>query len=145
MAFVTVTDGTGEISLTLFPEPYRESLKWLLPGKMLLVYGKAEKDRKNGGLNLIVNKIQPAQKIQKPKTLYLQMDSVENDAAKNFILQMIKKYPGQDQVIIHGKKEKRTIQLKAPWLIQAVPEVLKVLREYLGSENVVVRLSQHED
>ncbi|MDR1522197.1 MAG: DNA polymerase III subunit alpha [Streptococcaceae bacterium] len=57
MAFVEVSDLTGEISLTLFPKIYRKYMAELIISKKLLIEGKVENNKYENSLQVLVQQL----------------------------------------------------------------------------------------
>ncbi len=74
MAFVTGEDLTGEISITIFPNTYRNLADWLTKEQVIVVRGKVEKQRE---IQIVADQVQLASEVQLPS------QSVTKPAEKN--------------------------------------------------------------
>lgn len=143
MAFLTGSDVSGEVSLTIFPRLYRAIRSQLKENEVYLVCGKVEKSNYNQEIQLLVEEMTEAQVLQKQlteKRCYLRI-TLEHDsiAVQNELKKVIKKHPGKTPVILFNEKSKKRSVLKPEFWICAEADVFKELAAIIGEENVVIR------
>ena len=140
MAFVTLSDRTGEIELLVFPRQYRQYASLLRPGSGIAVTGELS-EREGEGPKLIPQSLRALRKNGEPepekeKKLYLRVPalaSLETERAKN----AIDRVPGDVQVVFYDLSTKKY----SAYLGHGVTlhdGLLDSLREILGDSSVVV-------
>lgn len=140
MAFLVLSDETGEIDAVVFPIAYKKYFPLLNKGEILYIQGKVEeRDQK---LQLIVN---AATSIKNLKTnafekLYLKVDKNQQQSGKlHQIKNILKQFPGTTDVYIHYADEQKTVLLPKEWSAKLSEECLKKLKMVLGAKNVVIK------
>jgi len=61
MAFVTGSDETADVSITIFPNQYRTASEWLKTDQVIVVRGKVEQQR---GLQIVADRLDLAESLQ---------------------------------------------------------------------------------
>lgn len=147
MAFVSGSDQTGSIEVTVFPNPYKRISALLEKNKILLVDGKVETERR---LQVIANQIQDAKTVvvksnqTKPPTVskrwVLRIDAQhENQQTQQNLADFLVSEPGNIPVIIFEQRtDKKLIQPKERWIPDSVG-IQSRLVEILGTDNVVLQ------
>lgn len=138
MAFLTASDPSGFISLTLFPRVYRQYIKEIERGKTYQIIGKIE--QRKGAWSVQVAQIEDAEKIHHEMTvcqLFLRVSTFQEDLSFR-IEQIIKRYPGYTPVYIHFEDSKKTVRLKRHLWIKANDQSLALLKDLLGEKNVAL-------
>ncbi|WP_143463504.1 DNA polymerase III subunit alpha [Levilactobacillus enshiensis] len=143
MAFVTGSDETAEISLTIFPNLYRQASTWLATDQVIVVQGKVERQR---GLQIVVDRVTPAAQMQPsaPQALpqgarwFVRVDSQHDErtiAAK--LGQFLVAHSGPVPVIVYQPQtDQKRVLPKSQWLRGDV-QLQAALEELMGSGNVV--------
>jgi len=142
MSFVQLTDETGTVSLTLFPEEHRKFIKEIHQNDIIMVEGKTEKNGREP--KMIVRKLQPQSELnQKEETehvLFIRIESLENNQELfDQIQSILKQFPGAIPVIIYEDETKDHHQLKNEFSVDGSNKLLANLIELLGNENIVIR------
>lgn len=141
MAFVTASDLTGEIDITVFPNQYKAFTSVLEKGRVILVQGKV--DERNG-LQLIANQMTLAEQLMKSASLekqrwVLRMVS-DRPEEKKKLLQIIRNHPGTIPVLLfYPKTDKKVLLEKRFWLTNTA-ETNSALTTLLGRGNVVLQV-----
>lgn len=143
MAFLTVSDSSGEMEAVAFPNVYKKYSHLLGHGKFTLLEGKIEE--RDGKQQLIIQQVFQLEEWLKTKTrkqsvLYLKI--VEERQDEKFlqqIHQLLKGNQGKTAVILHYEKSRKTIKLGEGNNIKPTLELLQLLREILGPKNVVLK------
>lgn len=145
MAFVTLTDTTGQLSLTLFPEQYVRFIRLLKEGTLVVVGGKYESKRSDNQSSLIVQNMEElthyiAQQPKKKKRCFILLsDAIYYDQQFQEIRQLLKDYPGDCQVVIVDKVNSRNILLDESYNIDDESDVIGKLVTIMGEDRVVLQ------
>ncbi|MGO2299449.1 DNA polymerase III subunit alpha [Paucilactobacillus nenjiangensis] len=147
MAFVSGSDQTGSIEVTVFPNLYKRISALLEKNKILLVDGKVETERR---LQVIANQIQDAKTVvvksnqTKPPTVskrwVLRIDAQhENQQTQQNLADFLVSESGNIPVIIFEQRtDKKLIQPKERWIPDS-EGIQSRLVEILGTDNVVLQ------
>ena len=103
MAFLTVSDGRNQLSITLFAEVYRKYMSLLEQGKFFFMTGKISE--RNDELQMLADTLTEA--IDTDEKLWL---NLANAQYRPKIRQILAEFPGSYQVISHQEEPKETIQ-----------------------------------
>lgn len=142
MAFLTVSDETGEIECVIFPNVYREVNSWLEEDEVVRIHGRVS--TRQNQKQLIVNEVyqdnlETIQAAEQQKELYIQIVELKaGDDILAYLQSIATKYPGTTEIIIHDKKEKKTYKLEKQYHLHVNSDVLKLLQDYFGEKNVVL-------
>lgn len=139
MAFMAISDSSGEATAILFPDMYRKVSKLCKEEALLVVTGKAE--WKKDELNIIVNKVSPltAESVSS-LSLYIRFNDLRSEKeVLNRVLSVLTEYKGETPVIIYDAAAKRTEKLKSKYNVSADEECVMKLTELLGQNNVIVK------
>ncbi|MHC0037378.1 DNA polymerase III subunit alpha [Pseudoneobacillus sp. C159] len=143
MAFLTVSDPSGEMEAVVFPTVYTKTLLHLKQGSMLVVNGKVEE--RSETVQLIIENVVPMQewleKNKKPKSvLYLKL---EESQQSNKVLQQLKelfrKNHGHTSIVLYYEKSKKTVLLDEEFSIKPTGYLLDQLKNILGLDNVILK------
>lgn len=140
MAFVTVTDGTGELEVVIFPNVYRNVRTYLNEQNPVLIGGRP--DKKSETKKLLVDDVIDLEELLSSSRdiLYLKMENKE-DAVKTGgkIKEVLKKYPGSVAVCLYYEEENKVVQLSDKYRFQASERSLNELKNILSEEFVVLK------
>lgn len=145
MAFLTLTDDTGALSVTLFPETYLRVVKHLKEGAMVIVSGKIDNQRRNDQLTFIGQKILPvedyiAKRKPKPKKCYIRLTDAEHYKNQLKKLQAILlASPGEYPVVIVDTIQSRNTLMNEKYNFNPTKETLEKLNQLFGALNVVIQ------
>ncbi|CAM3159242.1 DNA polymerase III subunit alpha [Leuconostoc rapi] len=142
MAFITVSDMTGSISVTIFSHLLVKVSDLLKVGVIVQIAGKV--DRYNDKLSVIANQMSLAPSVQSlaKGTWFLRFDDT-HDTAENRrdVINVLKKYHGNNPVVIYWQKSDRNQKLDAKfWMIDETAVIIE-LAPLLGNDNIVFRRS----
>ncbi|MCF0122455.1 MAG: DNA polymerase III subunit alpha [Lachnospiraceae bacterium] len=134
MAFLTIEDLVGTVEVIVFPKDYErnaelifEEAKVFIKGKVLLEEEKASK--------LILEQIYLFDDIR--RELWIQFanwQSYEQEIAG--LYERLKESNGKDSVVLYIRSEKAMKRLSSSRSVDAGPELLALLAQYYGEENV---------
>ncbi|WP_456273769.1 DNA polymerase III subunit alpha [Bacillus sp. AK031] len=141
MAFITISDSSGELEGVVFPNAYKQFSSQLKEGNIVMLEGSVEE--RNQKTQFLVNKalsIEEAkdlsEKINRRLFLKLQQSAGDELAA---VQKTLKKFRGTVPVIIHFDSENRTVQLPNYHWVNPVSECLRELKEIVGEKNIVLK------
>ncbi|PGY10007.1 DNA polymerase III subunit alpha [Bacillus sp. AFS031507] len=143
MAFLTVSDASGEMEAVAFPNVYKKYSHLLEHGKFLLIEGKIEE--REGKQQFIIQQVSNLEEWLQTKTviqsvLYLKIvEDKQDESSLQQLNQLLKENQGTAAVILHYEKNRKTIRLGSENNINPTPELLQLLRNVLGPKNVVLK------
>jgi DNA polymerase-3 subunit alpha len=143
MAFLTVSDSSGEMEAVVFPNVYKRFQVLLKQGSFVLLEGKLEE--REGQLQFIIQQVFDLEhwlqsNSKKQAVLYLKVSAgMKDEASLKKINQLLKENKGNASVIIHYEDSRKTIRLGDEYRVKPEENVLQILRNILGSENVVLK------
>ncbi|WP_061993701.1 DNA polymerase III subunit alpha [Fructobacillus ficulneus] len=167
MAFATVTDMTGSVDVTVFPQTYARIQGWLKPGQLVRVSGKTETRQ---GLAVVANSIdhldaQPQAVVQADQdkahpvhdqrggmtnpvsqnqlptgTWFLRLDEDhDQEEIKAQLWSVMKKNPGLNPVVLYWPATKVKKALAPSYNLAGLDQLKKPLDQLLTAKNVVFR------
>lgn len=135
MAFITGSDQSGELDITLFPSEYqryglriREAQSWLVSGQV----------REHNGLSFIVSKMVLADTIT-TKCWYLRLTKEITAVNKRELLALMQKQHGETPVIIYDVQKENKVVMHEKYWLKDDAETQSLLIALLGKENVVLQ------
>lgn len=143
MAFLTVSDQSGEMDAVVFPIVYKRLMVLLQKGNILLIEGKIE--FRDGKKQFIIQNGQDVNDAIKgikkeSNRLFLK---IEKERESNLLLMnlkdIVKQYKGTVEIILFYERSERTIRLGVEDRINPISECLKKLKTLLGEENVIMK------
>lgn len=143
MAFLTVSDETADLSITVFPNQYRRAAEWLKTGQVIVVQGKVERDR---GLQLVANRLQLAPKPTSPATLpagprwFIRVDAQHDDRqTATQLAHLLTQNVGPVPVIVYQPQtDQKRVLPQQQWL-RADAQLRGPLETLMGAGNVVLQ------
>lgn len=142
MAFATLEDETGSVSVTIFPNLYQKIESMEIEGKIWLVVGTPN-DGRRGELEVIADRItDPKQSmVELPKVvLYLKVPKYQDNEQKlNSLYELIETSPGNTPVIVYRETEKQALLLKSNRWINFDESIKQKLITFLGEKNVFLK------
>ncbi|WP_295731597.1 DNA polymerase III subunit alpha [uncultured Limosilactobacillus sp.] len=147
MAFVTASDETGSVDVTIFPRQYQRFVNQLQLSAIVMIEGSVE--NRNDQLQVIANQIVPVVNL----TMHQQNSNqqrwviriVPGQSAEQLIQQMgeqTKDLRGTIPVVIYDvQSQKATLLPRQQWLSQQ-DQVRDTLNNIFGSSNVVLQTSK---
>ena len=139
MAFIQMSDPTGEIDGVIFPREYTRYLPVIREGEVLLIQGKVES--RQDRLQVIVQSIQQAKKTDENKQmLYLKVETRQHTKENlNKLHEIIRENPGGTPVVVHYEKTKQTFKLPKENSIFVNEESLHALKSLLNEPCVILK------
>ena len=136
MAFLTVEDLVGSVEVIVFPQSYEKYSYMLNEESKVFIQGhvSAEEDRDG---KLICEKITSFDDI--PRKIWLKFPNVTDYTNREQeLFAVIAESEGKDSIVIYLEDTKQMKQLPPNRNIHADSQVLEVLRDMLGKDNVRV-------
>ncbi|SFB87911.1 DNA polymerase-3 subunit alpha [Alkalibacterium subtropicum] len=140
MAFLEVTDASGEATCVLFPDIYRRYSKVLQKNRIFSVKGKAE--FKKNKWNILVSQMQDPETLSKrvQKHLYLRFEKLDQQREVfSKILEILEKDQGDTEVIIYDQSMDRKEKLKPRYKFNSHTTSIDALKGFLGENNVIFK------
>ncbi len=135
MAFITLEDLYGTLEVIVFPNTYQKYKNLLEEDAAVYISGRASVSEENG--KLIAESIVLMDQI--PKEIWIQTGQINDFVKKQESLyDIIRKYPGDNGLVIFSKKEKAIKRLPAFENISGTDSSLKELNHLFGEGNVKV-------
>ena len=136
MAFITLEDLTGSVEVIVFPKDFEKNREFLEEEQKIFVQGRVSVGDDPVG-KLVCEKLIPFQAL--PRQLWLQFaDKEAYDKKQELVMNALRSWEGQDQVVIYLAKERAKKVLPANWRVSCDAELLRNLYQILGEKNVRV-------
>jgi DNA polymerase-3 subunit alpha len=136
MAFLTIEDLYGTVEVIIFPRTYEKYRNLIKEDAKLYIKGIATVEEEANG-KVIGNVIYEFDEV--PKTVWLRFPTKQQYLdVEEKLFTLLSPYEGQDEVIIYLMAEKQQKRWSANRNIKASREVLAILEETLGQNNVAV-------
>jgi DNA polymerase III subunit alpha len=143
MAFLNVSDSSGEMEAVAFPAVYKKYSHLMEPGGFAVIEGKVEE--REGKLQFIVQQASEIDtwlntKTKQDSILYLKIANEKQDEhSLNHLKQLFKANSGQTKVVLHYETSRKTIRLGSEFMIHPSDNLMNGLRDFLGTDNVVLK------
>ncbi|WP_251549557.1 DNA polymerase III subunit alpha [Neobacillus muris] len=143
MAFLTVSDASGEMETVAFPEAYRRFSALLQEGNFAVLEGKIEE--REGRLQMIIQQAYEIGQWIQSKTvrksvLYLKIgEDKQDENLFNQINQLLEQNRGKSKVVLYYEAAKKTAALPDDKNVNPTANLLNDLKRLLGSESVVLK------
>lgn len=143
MAFITLSDQTGEMDAVVFPKAYKRIMVLLQKGNMVVLQGKI--DFRNEKKQFIVENGKDIKSAidelkDEGSTLYLRIEGkMEELQSLQGLKEILRESTGNTDVVLFYESSKRSIRLGSTYCITPSEDFLKKLKDFLGERNVVVK------
>jgi len=148
IAFLTLDDGTGQVVVKLFNELYTESRELIRKDELLLVHGSVVEDRRDGSLQIRVEKIVELDELRRDRVsaigISLQTQIVTEQFLNDFQHLIGQHSSGNCDVIVLFKASDGTrarLRLGPQWQVNPSGELIDALQEIPGVGKVRLRIS----
>lgn len=145
MAFLILTDSTGVLNVTIFPEQYLKFMKFLKEGTLLTVSGKMETSKQYDRPTFILQKMTTIEqhiktKEEKKKTYYIRITG-ENNPSEQFdkMQKILLGSPGEHPVIVYDEIRSKKILLDKKYWVNSSATVIQKLIELFGNKNIIFK------
>ncbi|MBS4216857.1 DNA polymerase III subunit alpha [Bacillus sp. FJAT-49711] len=138
MAFIKISDQSGDMEGVVFPETYKRFSLICKEGEIVLISGNVES--RDGGLQLIVQHLQLANELKNPAILYLKVRAeMHTRETLHSLHEIIGNYKGETAIVLHYETTRKTIKLSVEDWIEPSNEALSEIRTLLGSDCVILK------
>ncbi|QKS72042.1 DNA polymerase III subunit alpha [Paenalkalicoccus suaedae] len=143
MAFVLLSDESGELDITVFPKQYKEHQLKLTPGDQLFIEGKLQEY--SGELSLILDKCTTVETLmeraeaEREPTLYLFIPTVKEKTGLDELKKLLEDTPGDTKVVMKYESTNQVIRLSEMWNVGVDASFITKLKGLLGVKNVVLK------
>lgn len=143
MAFVQLSDESGEIEGVIFPAIYRQVATLVQDGMIFLLKGDVEE--RNGRKQLVVKHVQTAEELQllqeeRNKVLYVKIPHTPDE---HLILEdvhhVVQRFQGQTPVVLHYERTHQTVRLREKSWIKPSEQLMVELEKIVGKDHVVLK------
>ena len=140
MAFLTLSDETGEMEAVVFPDQYRRLSPLLEEGALLFAAGKMEERQEKTQFIMSSASLLEQTEADRAPSVYIKIEgSRHNQEFLEKMKRILLEHKGETGVYLYYEKDKQTIRLPDTFHIQADHQALYRLKELLGRENVVLK------
>ncbi|MFP7299515.1 DNA polymerase III subunit alpha [Neobacillus niacini] len=143
MAFLNVSDSSGEMEAVAFPIVYKKYSHLLDHGKFVVMEGKVEE--RDGKLQFIIQQVSEIEtwlstREKHESILYLKIvEGKQDEQSLHHLKQLFKGNTGKTKVVLHYETSKKTIRLGNEFMVEPSSTLLNILCEFLGNNNVVLK------
>ncbi|TCP32084.1 DNA polymerase III catalytic subunit DnaE type [Scopulibacillus darangshiensis] len=140
MAFLTLSDQTGQMDAVVFPREYEKQTVMFQQGRLLYVEAGIEQESQERKL-LIRRAADLASVASAAKEIfYLKVDENHADPALLHKLKsLLHLHRGEHPVIIHYGQSGKTIQLPKDYAVKRDQQFIEAIKRLLGPENVIIK------
>ena len=136
MAFLTVEDLVGTVEVIVFPKDYERNAGALNVDAKVFIEGRVSAEEEKPS-KLILERIYPFDETR--KELWIQFpdrQTYEQEVAE--LYELLRESDGNDSVVLYIRKAKAMKRLPASRNVNAGQELLEVLTEHYGENNVKI-------
>jgi len=142
MAFLTVSDQSGDMEAVVFPTVLKRYSILLQQGNIVIVDGKIEE--RNGAKQLIISSAKEVVKNEEAEegknVLYLKIQKHQEQGEFLHVLKkLLNRHSGGTPVILYYEETRRSIRLGKEDYVQPTTVLLKEIQSLLGSDNVILK------
>ncbi len=142
MAFMTLEDETGSVSVTVFPKLFQTIENDPVEGQIRVIIGTPN-DGRRGDLEVLADRINDPKQymVDLPDVvLYLRVQkSLDRQEKLNQLYELIETSPGKTPVIVYRETEKQAVLLKSNRWINFTADIKEKLTTFLGERNVFLK------
>lgn len=139
MAFLRVSDQTGNAEVVVFPKSYKQFKSHLQADACLFVEGSIDESSTYSDMKLVANRMTPLELRQAPK-VYLKLNE---ESQKHETLASIKNvllaYPGSSEVVLYYETKKQAKHLSSRFSVDPSNECVQQLIAIVGEDNIAIR------
>lgn len=140
MAFLTISDPSGEMEAVAFPEVYKRHSALLSQGGLAVLEGKAEE--RDGKVQFIIRKAEDIDSWLAEKSiprLYLRLTKGNQEPSRlEELKKILSSSKGEAEVVLHYDGSK-TVGLGPDYRIEPTDPMLEILADFLGKSNVILK------
>ncbi|MEH7114628.1 DNA polymerase III subunit alpha [Neobacillus niacini] len=143
MAFLNVSDSSGEMEAVVFPVVYKKYSHLLDQGNLAVIEGRIEE--RDDKLQFIIQQVSEIEtwittRAKQGSILYLKVvEEKQDEQSLNQLKQLFKGNTGKTQVVLHYEASKKTFKLGSEFMVQPNVNLMNLLSDFLGKDNVVLK------
>lgn len=137
MAFLTLEDLYGTVEIIVFPRTMVEYAHLIQEDKIILIRGRLSL-KEDEEPKIIAQKIMDITK-ENDKSLYLRVKNMNDRETLENIKSIVRKNPGQTQIIFYGEEEKKLFKADASYTIGLDENIIYELQNLLGKGSVKIK------
>lgn len=142
MAFLTVSDQSGDMEAVVFPTVLKRYSILLQQGNIVIFDGKIEE--RNGGKQLIISSAKEVVKneeaVEGKNVLYLKIQKhQEQGEFLHTLKKLLNRYSGGTPVILYYEETRKSIRLGKEDYVQPTTVLLREIQSLLGADNVILK------
>ncbi|MBS4194983.1 DNA polymerase III subunit alpha [Lederbergia citri] len=138
MAFLKISDPTGDIEAVVFPETYKRFTLICKEGEIVLVSGNIES--RDGSLQFIIQQMQLAKDLKEPATLYLKISAeMHTKETLHSLHEIIHRHKGETAIVLYYETTRKTIKLSMDDWIEPTTTALSEIKNLLGKDCVILK------
>ena len=143
MAFLLLSDETGDMEGVVFPNVYKQYSSILKEGTLALMEGKLEE--RNGKKQFVIQTIYDLENDRSKitelfKSVYIKVaPNVQTNKILSSIRNVLIRYRGNTKVYVYYEKDAKTIQLSRENWVNPTPALLADLEGIIGAGNVLIK------
>ncbi|PYZ93743.1 DNA polymerase III subunit alpha [Salipaludibacillus keqinensis] len=144
MAFLRMSDDTGEVEVTIFPKPFQKFQTKIQKDELLFVEGRLQEHK---GANKIlldkcitVEELKRKQQERNQPVLYLYITNLhERDGTLDKLKRYLQDTPGEVAVVLKYESNKKAIRLSEMWNVASNDSFILKIKGLLGNKNVFLK------
>lgn len=137
MSFVTLEDLTGSMEVIVFPKAYETYSELLREDSKVFVQGRVSQEEARDS-KLLARTVTPFEAV--PRELWIRFQDMDDYRERESeLMSIVNENGGRDQVVIYIQSPRAMKRLPAGQGIQAGEQVIRILKERFGTQNVTVR------
>lgn len=141
MAFLTLSDESGECSCVAFPQAWKVYEGLFAPHALVFLEGVLEE--RQGKTQFIIHKaadVLQLNKNKKKQTLYIRLTADKDQPTRLSDLKyVLSQDVGSTQVILYREKEQARTRLADEYSVAPTRKTLQLLKQMFGEENIVLK------
>lgn len=138
MAFLTASDESADVRITVFPNQYRRAAEWLATDQVVVVRGKVERER---GLQVVADQLEMAPaptQLPAGARWFVRVDAAHDDRqVAQQLAQFLTDHGGPVPVIVYQPQTDRKRVLPQQQWLRADTQLKPLLEQLMGQGNVV--------
>ncbi len=142
LVILGLEDATSKIDVVIFSEVFETFNSPLATGTMLLIEGEVSHDDYSGGIKMSANQLLtiPAARMKFARCLELRLNQ-SSEALVPSLQSILKAHSGKCgiQIIYNNNEAKASLNVPSSWHVNPSDELLTLLRNLLGEEQVMMR------
>lgn len=140
MAFLTVSDESGEVRVTVFPNTYRRAAEWLATDQVIVIRGKVERER---GLQVVADQVEMAPaptRLPAGARWFIRVDAQHDDRqTAQALATFLTHHAGAVPVIVYQPQtDQKRVLPQRQWLADD-SSLQALLEQLMGRGNVVLQ------